>query len=150
MRKRTLLIGCASLTSVCGLTAVLAQPAGGAGLAVDVALGNEAPDQVLAILRDVGARNVQQIEQRGLGGVETVVAAIILAKGLGNLVVRLLPVWNCGLVLDARAERILTEKNCDLPKGTVLVISADGKRAAMQQPSAAQVESLVGSVAVPK
>ena len=93
---------------------------------------------------------MQADRRRGLGGVETVVAAIILAKGVGNLVVRLLPVWNCGVVVDAKQERLLTEKNCDLPKGTVLVINADGKRATLQQPSPGQIESLVGNVAAPK
>src|SRR4051812_36588568 len=123
MRRRTLLMGCAGLTPLCVLgSRAFGQTAGTAVLTVDVALGDEAPDRVLAILRDLEAKNVHQIEQRGLGGVETVVAALILAKGLGNLVVRLLPVWNCGVVVDARAERILTEKNCNLPKSTVLVI----------------------------
>ena len=41
----------------------------------------------------------------------TVVAAVLLAKGLANLVVKLLSIWKCGMVVDARATPILIERD---------------------------------------
>jgi hypothetical protein len=119
-------------------------------LAVDINIGSDRPDSVLAILREVDAKNVRQVKERGLGGVETIVVGILVAKGLANLIIRLLPMWQCGVVVDARAARVLTEKNCDLPRGTVLVINPDGTRAKMPQPSAQQLQARVESFSRPK
>jgi hypothetical protein len=150
VRRRTLLVGVAGLAGTWVLPAGAAQTDSGEGVTVDIALGNDQPDSVLAILREVDAKNIQQVKQSGLGGIETVVAGILLAKGLANLIVRLLPIWQCGIVVDARAARILTEKNCDLPRGTVLVINPDGTRSRIPQPSAPQIQSLVENFARPK
>jgi hypothetical protein len=49
-----------------------------------------------------------------------------LADSLANLIIRLSPLWKCGVIVDARGARVLTKKDCDLPKGTVLVIAPDG------------------------
>ena len=150
MRRRTLLSG------VAGLAATWVVPAGGAqidkgeGLTVDINLGTDQPDSVLAILRAVDAKNIQQVKERGLGGVETIVAGILLAKGLANLIFRLLPMWQCGIVVDARAARIRTEKKCDLPRDTVPVISPDGARSTMPQSSAPEIQARVENLARPK
>ena len=111
-------------------------------LTVEIALGTDKPDAVLAILREVEARNVYPRSDRGLGGVDVVVAGVLVAKGLANLVMRLLPIWECGVQIDGRANLITTEKNCDLPRGTVLIINRDGSRSRMAQPSAPQIQSL--------
>ena len=111
-------------------------------LTFEILLGADKPDAVLAILRDLDARNVQPRNDRGLGGVDTVVAGVLVAKGLANLVMRLLPIWGCGVQVDARANLITTEKNCDLPRGTVLIINRDGSRSTLAQPSAPQIQVL--------
>ena len=150
MRRRTLLSGVTGLAAASVLPAGAAQIDSRVGLTVDINLGTDQPDAVLAILREVDAKNIQQVKERGLGGVETVVAGILLAKGLANLIVRLLPMWQCGVVVDARAARIMTEKNCDLPRGTVLVINPDGTRSSMPQPTAPEIQARVESFARPK
>ena len=122
----------------------------GGGFAVDIRLGSDRPDPVLAILREVDAKNIQQSKERGFGGVEVVIAVTLLAKGLANLVVRLLPTWQCGVTLDARPSPILIKKNCDLPRGTILIINPDGTRKSLQQPSTQQIQSLAESFARPK
>jgi hypothetical protein len=147
MRRRTVI---AALAASWVPPVARGQKDSGGGLTVDINLGNDQPDSVLAILRDVDAKNVQRVRENGLGGIETVVACVLLAKGLANLVLRLLPMWQCGVVVDARSARIFTEKNCDLPRGTVLVINPDGTRARMPRPSAQQIEALAGKFAQPK
>lgn len=117
---------------------------------VEVALGTDNPDAVLAMLREAEAKNVRQLNDRGLGGVDTVVAGVLVAKGLANLVVRLLSIWQCGVQVDARVNLITTEKNCELPRGTMLVLNRDGSRSRMEQPSAAQIQSLVEKFPPPK
>lgn len=110
---------------------------------VEVALGTDKPDAVLAMMQEVEARNVRQLNDRGLGGVDTVVAGVLVAKGFANLVVRLLSIWQCGVQVDARVNLITTEKNCELPRGTMLILNRDGSRSRTEQPSAAQIQSLV-------
>jgi hypothetical protein len=124
-----------------------AEDADGGGITVDINLGNDRPDSVLALLREAQAKNIQQVKENGLGGVETVVAGILLAKGLADLIVRLLPMWQCGVRVDARAARVLTERDYDLPRGTVLVINPDGMRKTLRQPSAPQIQSLAENFA---
>jgi hypothetical protein len=143
MERRRVLWGLAALAATGIHLPRDARADDGPGLRVDVSLGTEPPERVLAILRELDATNIEQIKERGLGGTETVVAGILLAKGLANLIVRLLTMWQCGVVVDARTSRISTERNCDLPKGTVLVIDPGGVRSTIARPSAAQLQSLV-------
>jgi hypothetical protein len=112
------------------------------GFAVDINVGSDRPDSVLAILQEVHARNIEPIKQSGLSGTETVVAAVVLAKAFAKLIVRLLSTWTCGVIVDARAPRILTQRNCDVPSGTVIVINADGTKRNLTQPSAEKIQSL--------
>jgi len=140
IRRRTLLFLIASLFGTGGRAD--AQTEKPSELTVEIALGTDKPDAVLAILREVEATNVHQPSDRGLGGVDAVVAGVLVAKGLANLVMRLLAIWQCGVQVDARANLITTEKNCDLPRGTLLVINRDGSRSRMPQPSATQIQSL--------
>jgi len=119
------------------------QGAGAQGLTVDVEVGNEPADQVVAILRDADAQSVTQVKERGLNGIETVIAAVVAVKGLARLAVRLSQIWTCAVVVDAREPRILAAKKCDLPQGTVEIILRDGKRSTLTRPSERQVESAV-------
>jgi hypothetical protein len=117
---------------------------------VDIALGQDSPSDVLALLQKLEAQNVKQVKQRTLNGIETIVAGVLLLKRLATLIVRVLPLWNCGVVVDARGSRILTEKNCDLPRGTVLVIHPDGRQSKADKPTEAEMESLVSDFAPKK
>jgi hypothetical protein len=140
----------AGLTSSWILRAQDAKKDGGEGLKVDIHLEDDPPDPVKAVLTQVDARDIHVVNKSGLSGVETVVAAILLAKGLANLVVKLLPMSKCGMVVDARATPILIEKNCDLPGDTVRVINPDGTRKSLLRPSARQIQDLAENFKRPK
>ena len=62
---------------------------------------------------------------------------------LVGLVARILRLWNSGIVVDARSPKILIEKNCELPRGTVLVISKDGTQSKLHEPSDQQRNELI-------
>ena len=143
MRRRTLLFGIAALAGIWVVPADAARTDTGGTLNVDVEIGSEKLDVVLTTLREVDAKNIQQVSSRGLGGNETLVGGVLLAKGLAKLVVRLSSIWKSGIEVDARAARVVTKKNSDLPSDTVLVISPDGTRSKIQQPSESQLQALI-------
>lgn len=149
MRRRTLLMTSAAAAGA-GLARLVSAQGTAAGLPVDIVIGNEPPDRVVAILQEVGAEQVRPITQRGLGGMDSVVAAVVLAKGLANVVMRLLDDWQCGIKVDARASRILTEKDCALPRGTVVVIGTDGTRTTLSRPSLPEIQSLAEKIGAPR
>src|SRR5690242_7782432 len=103
-RWRTLLFGVTTFFASAAL--VGAQSNTHPELTVEIVLADDKPDAVMAIMREVDARNVHQPSQRGLGGLDTVVAGVLVAKGLGNLIMRLLPMWQCGVQVDARANLV--------------------------------------------
>ncbi len=121
------------------------QPANSAEkqLPVDVSFKDEDSQMVIAILNEIGGEKVEAVKQRGLTGIEIVVVGVIVASALANLVIRLLPLWKCGVVVDARRERVLTEKTCDLPRGSVLIVSRNGTETKLHQPSEVQVNSAI-------
>ncbi len=112
-------------------------------LKVDINFADEPLNEVLSVFKDVGAKNVKQVSQRGLTGIEIVIVGTIAASGLANLVIRLAPMWKCGVVVDARGARVLTKKDCDLPRGTVLIISPKGTESKLHEPSELQIKSLI-------
>ena len=112
-------------------------------LEIDVSFRDEALEEVISILEEVGAQNIKEVKQRGFTGVEIAVVGALVSSALANLVIRLLPLWKCGVIVDARGSRVLTEKNCDLPRGTVLVISPDGTESKVHEPSELQMKSLL-------
>jgi hypothetical protein len=71
VRRRTLIFVIAGLAS--SVLPVRAQKDRKKQLAVDIDVGNDRPDPVLAILREIDAKGIQQVNERGLGGIETVV-----------------------------------------------------------------------------
>jgi phosphoribosyl-dephospho-CoA transferase len=112
-------------------------------LNVDIALLGESPQAVLAILEEMDAENVEQINERGMTGIETVIVCSIIASVLANLIMRLVPLWKCGVIVDARGARVLTKKEPDLPPGTVLVIARNGVRSTLHKPSQVEIDSLL-------
>jgi hypothetical protein len=116
-------------------------------LKVEVSFQDELPKQVGSILKDVGATNVKELRQHGLTGIETVLVGILVTSSLANLVIKLQRLWKCGVVVDARGSTVLTKKDCDLPRGTVLVISPNGVESKLHEPSELQIKSLIAEVA---
>jgi hypothetical protein len=112
-------------------------------LQVDISFSDEDPKQVLSILKGAGARDLKQSSERGLTGIEDVIVGVLVISALANVVIRLAPLWKCGIVVDARGTRILTTKECNLPNGTVLVISEDGIETRLNEPSEVQLKELL-------
>jgi hypothetical protein len=150
--RRAALSATAALASSLVLPALHAQNGSGAGgtFTVDLNLGDDRPDTAEAILRGVDAKNIQHVKERGLGGVETVVACVVAAKGLATAILKLLPTTQCGMLVDMRPTRVSAKKNCDVPRGTVVVISADGKRHEFKQASSSDLPALAASFERPR
>lgn len=113
-------------------------------ISIRIAFTDEDPDEVLSALKEAGAEDVEQVQQRGLTGIEFVVIGVLVAKALTALVIRLAPLWKCGVLVDARGSRVRTEKNCDLPRGSVLFIGKDGAESTLHEPSEPELKSLIG------
>lgn len=90
-----------------------------------------------------GGHDVTATTERGFTGIEFVVLGLIATGGLANIVMRLLPLWKCGVIVDARDANVVTRKDCDLPRGTVLVLEADGTRSTFHEPSQVQLHELL-------
>jgi len=117
---------------------------------VEVSFKDEVPNTVSALLKEVGATNVKQVEQRGFTGVEIVFIGMVIADTLANLVIKLTPLWKCGVVVDARGSTVLTKKDCNLPRGTVLVLSPDDTKAELHQPSEIDIQSVIKAAVASK
>jgi hypothetical protein len=115
-------------------------------LKVDVSFLDENPEEVIAILKEVGAQNVKRVEGRGFIGIEILIAGILVVDALANLVIRLLPLWKGGVIIDARGPRVLTKKDSNLARGDVVIISADGEESKLYAPSEIEIKSLIKSL----
>ena len=102
---------------------------------VDISFGIEPKEPILRSLKEAGATNVREVKERGLSGVEIVIIGIVALTGLTNIIIRLSQLWVCGSVVDARGRRVLIERSCDLPRGTVVLIAPDGVRTQLEKPS---------------
>jgi hypothetical protein len=152
MARRSALSATAALASSLVLPALRAQKDSGASGAftVDLNLGDDRPDPAEAILRGVDAKNIQHVKERGLGGVETLVACVVAAKGLATAILKLLSTSPCGMLVDMRPTRVSAKKKCDVPRGTVVVMSADGTRHEFKQASSSDLPALAASFERPK
>ncbi len=119
-------------------------------LKVEISFRDEAPEEVMSVLKEVGADKVKPVDEHGILEGALVYVGVLVASSLANLVIKLLPLWKCGVIVDARASTILTQKNCDLPRGTVLVINPDGTRSTLERPSELDLKSLIGKMALGK
>lgn len=115
-------------------------------LDIEVSFKDENPLDVMTILEKVSAQNVENVSQRGLTGIEFVIVGTLAVSALSNLILKLLPLWKCGVIVDARGKKIVTKKNCDLPQGTVLVIHPDGTEAQLNQPADIDMKSLIAEL----
>ena len=116
---------------------------------VDISFKDENVSEIIFSMQEAGVENVEEVKQRGLMGSEIILFGVIAATAIANLIIRLLPLFKCGLIIDARGEKILTEKSCDLPQGTVLVIGPDGTQSKLHEPSELEIGSLIEKLAIP-
>ncbi|NEU77626.1 hypothetical protein [Nostoc sp. UIC 10630] len=115
-------------------------------LKVKVSFDDEPTQDVLAALQEVGAADVEELEQHGVLGIGTVILAILVGNAFYRLVASLLRLWKCGVIVDARGSRVVVKKDCDLPPGSVLIIKLDGTKVTLNEPSAPQIEVGVGGL----
>jgi hypothetical protein len=111
---------------------------------VEIVFADEELEAVRAILEEEGAEQVSEVEESDLlPAVAIVIAASIALIALCNIVIKLSRLWACGVVVDARGTIIHTEKNCDLPRGDVLVFSQDGTKHTLHEPKEADLRSVI-------
>ena len=115
-------------------------------LDIKVSFQDEDPQEVISALQEVGAEDIAEIKQFGMTGIEIAVVGVLVAYALTNLIMKLLQLWKCGVIVDARGTQILTKKNCDLPSGTVLIISLDGTETKLHEPSELQINDLISEI----
>ena len=110
---------------------------------LDISFTDESSDAVTGLLQQVGAKQVEKVPQRGMTGIEIVIVGVLIANALAGLVIKLLPLWKAGVVVDTRGKRVLVEKSAALPRGTVLVIAKDGTHHTLEKPTSDQVDGLI-------
>ena len=116
-------------------------------LEIEISFQGEDVKEVISALEEVGAEDIEEIKQlRMTGVVEIAVVGVIVVYALTNLLIKLLRLWKCGVVVDARGTTIFTEKNCDLPRGSVLIISSDGTESQLNEPSELQINDLISQL----
>ena len=114
-----------------------------AQIQVELTFKGESQAEAQELLAEAGASEVDSRGGRGFTGIETVLIGMLLADGITRLVSRLARSWRCGVVVVVAIDgkKVSTEKNCDLPRGTVLMVHPDGTQVSMQEPTEAQVSS---------
>jgi hypothetical protein len=112
-------------------------------IAVELTFKGESEAEVQALLSEAGAENVETRQSRGFTGIEIVMLGLLLADGISKLVERLTRTWKCGVVVtvDSGGKKVTTEKNCDLPRGSVLLVHPDGTQVTLQEPATAEISS---------
>jgi len=117
---------------------------------VEIGFEGEARDDVLSALRELGASDLIEVQQRGITGIDDVILAVVIGSALTSLLAKVLRLWKCGVIVDTRRTKVFIEKNCDLPRGSVLVIGLDGTVATLHEISNEQLEELVRSLTTDK
>ena len=107
---------------------------------------DEETEALTTMLTEADATSVDQIEQRGLTGVELIIFAVLATRAASEIISKLSRLWKCGVVVDTPGTRIVTEKNCDLPRGDVMIISGDQDRVTLHEPAKSDIESLLRSL----
>jgi hypothetical protein len=113
----------------------------------EISFEDEAPQDVYTALQEVGADEVKEVTQRGLTGVEFVIVGVVIASAVCSIVGKVLRLWKCGVIVDARGVKVTTEKDCKLPRGTVLIVNRDGTEVTLHEPSDQQLTDLIGKLA---
>lgn len=114
---------------------------------VEFEFADEDPEALKSLLLDVKVDDIDEVAEGDLLPVLAVVIAAAMAiSALSNVVIRLTRLWSCGIIVDARTSTILTKKDCDLPRGSVLVFTADGTKHKLHEPSEADLARLIGTI----
>src|SRR5947207_5895313 len=110
---------------------------------IEVALTfkGESADEVKSILGAAGTDHIENRSGLGLTGIETVLVGFLLAEEAAKLISRLVRSWKCGVVVvvDSGGKKVSTEKNCDIPRGSVLMVRPDGTQVTLQEPTEPQI-----------
>jgi hypothetical protein len=115
---------------------------------VEFEFRNGDPRELTTLLQDASASDIEEVSEDGLLPLlGVVIAAVIAISALSNVIVRLMRIWSCGIIVDARTSTIHTKKDCDLPRGTVLVFTTDGTQHQLHEPTETDVAKLIGGLA---
>ena len=115
------------------------------GTEVEFRFADEDQAELTAVLQSARATDIEEVTEQGiLPIIGVVVAAVIALNALSNVIIKLVRVWSCGIIVNARTVTIQTKKDCDLPKGTVLVFTADGTRHQLHEPTETDLSKLIG------
>jgi hypothetical protein len=112
------------------------------GIPVEVKFQDEDPERVLALLDEISAADVEQVNQSGFTGLEFILAAFIL-KGLSSLIIGVVHDWKSGVIVDAREKTIVTQKSADLPRGDVLIIGPGDVKWELHEPKQTEIDAIV-------
>jgi hypothetical protein len=114
---------------------------------VEFEFADEDPIALKTLLRDVNADNIEEVAEEGLLPlIGVVIAAAMAISALVNIIIRLTRLWSCGIIVDARTSTIRTKKDCDLPRGAVLVFASDGTKHKLYEPTETDLAKLIGSI----
>jgi hypothetical protein len=112
---------------------------------LEVSFRNESVETATDVLAACGGTNIETERSHGLTGIEVVLVAVVGIRGLGEFVAQMTRAWKCGVIVDTRGSSVHTEKNCDLPRGDVLVITSDGQEVTLHEPAGLDLEALINA-----
>lgn len=110
---------------------------------IDISLEGEDTPVIRKMLDEAGAREITQVDRRGMTGIEVALFAIMATQALANLVIRLLPLLRSGVIVDARGSKVTIRKDKRLPRGDVIVIAKEGEKSTLHQPEEVTVSNLL-------
>ncbi len=113
---------------------------------IEVIFQHEATEAVLSTLKEADARNVVRGDEHGFLGIGEAILGTVLAHSLIKLISRLIQLWKCGVIVDARKPKLVVEKNCELPRGSVLILNADGTQATLHKVTEEQLKVKLGKL----
>lgn len=94
-------------------------------------------DRLADQLRAEGAdANITGVDNGGVGDaalIPVIIGALALVK-LAHALKNFLDDLKVGIVIDARSETVVTTKDPNLARGTVIMVSKDGERVELEQP----------------
>ena len=109
---------------------------------MQVLFQDEDVDQSKLIMEEAGVEGVHEVRQRGMTGVETLILGAITIKLLAELTIKLVNSWKCGMIIDTRGGTVQQTKNCDLPSGSVIILTEAGDEAMLERPSETDLAKL--------
>jgi len=110
---------------------------------VELTFKGESESEAQALLAEAGAQNMETRQSRGFTGIEIVILGLLLADGVAKLIAKLARTWRCGVMVTVSpgGKKVKTEKNCDLPRGSVLLIHPDGTQVTLTEPANGEISS---------